>query len=110
MKEILHQFGFVNNRVRVGILQGKLLDKHFTHGVVLGNTHSGDPCRSPIMVDHPKKLNSLNNAMVVDMVEQIDKLGVQVELIQVNTAKSTCTYRTIGAGQVELVSKTPRAA
>jgi purine-nucleoside phosphorylase len=107
MREVLHQFLLINNRVRVGI--GEQLNDQSTHGVVLGMVHhSGDSLRVPFTVDQPDKLNHANNAMVLDMVDQIDKLGMQVEVIELHSAKTVYTYRSVEHGQVALVSKAPK--
>jgi hypothetical protein len=108
MREVLHHFGLIDNRVRVGIGLSDQVNNELINGVVVGLAHrNGARCKAAIMVDRADKLNHLNKPMVLDMVEQVDKLGLQVELISVYSSKYVHTYRPVADGEVQLVSRTP---
>jgi hypothetical protein len=109
LKELLHQFGLFENRVRVGLCE-ILLSKH-SNGVVLGTNHQTQRREYVwFVVDKLGKLANPNEPMVCDMVAQFDKLGIEAELIELHSRQTAFTYRVTGDKQVEFVAQAPRFA
>jgi hypothetical protein len=107
MKELLHHFGFFDNRVQVGLCEIGL-SKH-NHGVVFGlNRRNNRREYIYFVTDQPHKLKSPSNGMVADMAKQFARLGVDAEVIELQPDGMTFTYQVSSDNSVQRVSMSTR--
>lgn len=105
MRELLHHFGFIDNRVQVGVASE---DPEAADGLVLSTcptTHQRELTR--FMVDHPHKLKTPSNGMVSDIVRQMASLGVTADMVELRAPGMVFTYQAAD-NRVQLVSKESR--
>lgn len=107
MKELFHHFGLLDNRVQVGMTGHKKSTD--SHGVVIGTKWNNNQReRVNFVVDDPKKLKSPSTGMVADMVKQIGRLGVYVDVIELHAHNTVFTYQALPDNRVQLLTKVPR--